>query len=170
MPCKTILQIGNEYLRRISAPVNFNTDPVLEYITDLEDTLLEFQKRKGLGRAIAAPQIAVMKRLIVMNSGGQRIVMINPVITARSAEMFEVWDSCFSADAAFFGKTLRNKSITVEYFDELGIQTIQTFGDDLSELFQHEIDHLDGILFTDRIINNLIIMRSEWEKLAATDS
>jgi peptide deformylase len=170
MPCKTILQIGDKTLKQVSSPVDFNTDPVSQYITDLEDTLLEFQKRKGLGRAIAAPQIAVMKRLIVMNFSGRRIVLINPVITARSAEMFEVWDSCFSADAAFFGKTLRHKNITIEYFNEFGIPTKQTFSDDLSELFQHEIDHLDGILFTDRIINNLIIMRSEWEKLAATDS
>ncbi len=58
-----------------------------------------------------------------------------------------VWDSCFSADLAFFGKTSRHKKIIVEYENEKGEKNIAEFQDDLSELFQHEIDHLKGILF-----------------------
>ena len=91
--------------------------------------------------------------------------MINPKITKRSDEKFDVWDSCFSADVAFFGKTPRYKEINVEYYDERQNQITAHFEDDLSVLFQHEIDHLDGVLFTDHITDNQIIMRSEWEKL-----
>lgn len=165
MAVKTILLIGDEKLREISQPVDFNNDPVEKYLCDLRDTLLNFQAIKKIGRAIAAPQIGVNKRIIYMEKDNIRIVLINPVIKAKSNEMFEVWDSCFSADVAFFGKTLRHKVISVEYFNERGDKNIEVFSGDLSELFQHEIDHLDGILFTDRIINNQIIMRVEWKKI-----
>jgi peptide deformylase len=101
-----------------------------------------------------------------MDAGGRRIVMINPAIAEKSAETFDVWDSCFSADAAFFGLTRRRREITVTYADESGRVRTELFRGDLSELFQHEIDHLDGILFTDRIVDNRIVMRSEWERMA----
>ena len=157
--------IGDEILRKKSAAVDFRTDPVGQYIQDLRDTLHHVQREKKIGRAIAGPQLAYMKRIVYMEAGGQKIIMINPRITSASQEMFEAWDSCFSADLAFFGKTLRHKTIAVNYFDENGTAVEEVFADDLSELFQHEIDHLDGILFTDRIIDNQIMMRSEWEKL-----
>lgn len=76
----------------------------------------------------------------------------------------DVWDSCFSADVAFFGKVRRNQRIEVAYYDERQNRVLAQFDGDLSELFQHEIDHLDGVLFTDHIIDNEIIMRSEWEQ------
>jgi peptide deformylase len=165
MAKKRILMIGDKNLRKISELANFDKDPVEQYVQDLSDTLHHVQKEKKIGRAIAAPQIGYFKRVIYMEAAGKRVVMINPEITQRSQETFEVWDSCFSADVAFFGKTIRNKSITVEYMTENREKVQETFTDDLSELFQHEIDHLDGILFTDRIVDNQIIMRSEWEKL-----
>jgi peptide deformylase len=67
---------------------------------------------------------------------------------------------------AFFIETVRSREITVKYTDEKGQDITETFSDDLSELFQHEIDHLDGILATDYLKDTRkIIMRSEWEKL-----
>ena len=165
MTIRPILMIGNPTLREKSDDVRFGEDNLTEIIQDLADTLHNFQRAKGIGRAIAGIQIGYAKRIVYMEAGGKSIVMINPRIIDRSDETFEVWDSCFSADVAFFGKTVRNRAITVEYFDEDQNKVTERFEDDLSELFQHEIDHLDGILFTDRIINNEIIMRSEWEKL-----
>ena len=165
MTVKPILMIGNPTLREKSDDVHFGENNLTGIIRDLADTLHNFQRTKGIGRAIAGIQIGYPKRIIYMEAGGRSIVMINPKIIDRSEETFEVWDSCFSADVAFFGKTVRNRAITVTYFDEDQNKVTERFGDDLSELFQHEIDHLDGILFTDRIINNEIIMRSEWEKL-----
>ena len=76
-----------------------------------------------------------------------------------------MWDSCYSFDVAFFVKIKRHKKIKVEYQDEHGRFISEEFVDDLSELFQHEIDHLDGILATDYLKDNKnIILRDEWEK------
>lgn len=168
MSVKTILMIGNPLLKNKSENVDFEKDPVVKYIGDLKDTLHKVQKEKKLGRAIAGPQIGYFKRIIYMETKGKSIVMINPVIIQKSAGTFEVWDSCFSADLAFFGKTIRYKEISIEYTTENQKRIQEIFSDDLSELFQHEIDHLDGILFTDHIVDNQVIMRSEWEKLKKT--
>ncbi len=154
-------------MRKKSTPVDFEHDDLQTYLDHLKDTLHHLQEAKKIGRAIAAPQIGIFKKIIYMESGQQRIILINPNIIDKSKEMFEVWDSCFSADVAFMGKTLRHREITVEHFDEKLNKKTSIFQDDLSELFQHEIDHLNGILFVDRIVDNQIIMRSEWEKLSA---
>lgn len=165
MSVKNVIMIGNEILRMKSGIVDFAVDPIDLYIQDLRDTLHHVQQVKKLGRAIAGVQIGYLKRIIYMEAKGKIIVMINPEITYKSEETFEVWDSCFSADLAFFGKTIRHKSITVEYTNAEREPVTETFTGGPSELFQHEIDHLDGILFTDRIDNNQIIMRSQWDKL-----
>lgn len=165
MAIQRILMIGNEVLRRTSEDVDFKTDDVEQILQDLRDTLHHAQDVKQIGRAIAAPQIGCLKRVVYMETTDQTIVMINPKVTHKSLETFVVWDSCFSADVAFFGKTVRYKTITVEYVDKNQTTMCNTFTDDFSELFQHEIDHLDGILFTDHIVDNHIIMRREWEKL-----
>ncbi len=79
--------------------------------------------------------------------------------------MFDVWDSCYSFDVAFFVNIARHKSIKVKYQDEKGKEKTKQFNDDLSELFQHEIDHLYGKLATDYLVDNKkIIMRDEWER------
>jgi peptide deformylase len=165
MTIKPILMIGNPKLRKTSSDVVFEEDNVAAIVQDLADTLHHIQQEKGLGRAIAAIQIGYLKRIVYMEAGGKRIVMINPRIVSRSEETMDVWDSCFSADVAFFGKVRRNQRITVAYYDEQRNNVVTQFADDLSELFQHEIDHLDGVLFTDHIIDHEIIMRSAWEKL-----
>ncbi len=165
MSIKRVLQIGNEALRLKSKSVNIDEEDVSEIITDLQDTLRAVKDEKGIGRGIAAPQIGVLKRIIYAECGNKEFVMINPEITSKSKETFEVWDSCFSADIAFFGMTVRHKYISVIYINDKGERVSENFSDDLSELFQHEIDHLNGILFTDRIIGNKIIMRGEWEKI-----
>ena len=157
--------IGNELLRKKSTPFDCSRESPAALVADVRDTLLSLQEEKKTGRALAAPQIGVLSQLIYMHTTEREIVMINPVITGKSEEMFEVWDSCFSADAAFFGNTLRHREIEVKYLDAECKKVKEVFRDDMSELFQHEIDHLQGILFTDRIIDNQIIMRSEWERL-----
>ena len=164
MARKEVVMIGDPLLRQKAEPVDFAADPVPQYVADLRDTLRSLQQEKGLGRAIAAPQIGYLKRIVYMEASGQTITMINPEILSRSPELFDVWDSCFSADVAFFGLTRRHRAIQVAYQNELGRQIVADFADDLSELFQHEIDHLDGVLFIDHIVDQQIIMRSEWER------
>jgi len=163
---RTILQLGNPALRRKSAPVtNFNHKDLEALIKDLADTLQDAKRRFGYGRGIAAPQIGELKRVVFIDTPVFKSPLINPRITWASDATFEVWDSCFSFNVGFFVLVDRHRSIKVEYIDGKGKrQAIRPEGD-LSELLQHEIDHLDGVLATDRMKDrNRIMMRSEWEK------
>jgi peptide deformylase len=162
---KEILLIGNPILREISEDVvSFDKD-LRSIIKDLNDTIVDFQIRKKTGRGIAAPQIGVLKKVLFLNLPNRSFTLINPEIVWRSNETIDVWDSCFSFDVAFYVKTKRYKSIKVKYQNEISETIEETFTDDLSELLQHEIDHLNGILATDHLKSNKdIILREEYDK------
>ena len=165
MAIKDVLMLGNPKLRDKSCDVNdFNLD-LEQNLNDLKNTLTHLQQTKKIGRALAAPQIGVMKKLIYYQLPERSIYMENPKITWKSEEMIHIWDSCYSFDIAFFVEIQRNKRISVEYQDEKGIKLTENYTDDLSELVQHEIDHLHGILAIDHLKDvKKIIMRSEWER------
>lgn len=165
MAKKDVLMIGHPLLRETCKEVYEFNDELKVIISDLRDTLLDLQATKRIGRAIAGPQIGYKKRVIFANLKNRKIVMVNPVIIQSSKEIIEIWDSCYSFDVTFFIKIKRNKVIKVRYQNEIGETIIEEFKDNLSELFQHEIDHLDGKLATDYLYDNRnIIMRDEWEK------
>jgi len=160
-----ILQLGNETLKKKSLPVkNFYNENLKKVAEDLRDTLNDARRKFGYGRGIAAPQIGELKRVIFIDTPDFKSAMINPRIVWASEKKFEVWDSCFSFSVAFFVLVDRHYGIRVEYFDEDGKKRVTEAEDKLSELLQHEIDHLDGILAVDRMKDpKKIIMRSEWE-------
>lgn len=157
--------IGNPKLREKSSEITIEKDLEI-IINDLRDTLHHLQKTKMIGRALAAPQIDFLKQVIFYDLPDREpFVMVNPKIIQKSQEKFWVWDSCFSFDVAFFVEIERHKKITVEYSDETGNLHVKEYKDDLSELVQHEMDHLDGILATDHLTDvKKIISRQEWEK------
>lgn len=157
--------MGDKILRKKSKKVPLQQiDKKL--IADLEDTLIDFRKKEGLGRGIAAPQIGVSKRMLYIITKEFSGILINPRIVKKSKEKIKVWDSCFSLKAAIFCKVLRNREIEVEFFDEKGKKQKIVAKAALSELLQHEIDHLDGIMCTDLVKSTKdIIMREEWEKM-----
>jgi peptide deformylase len=157
-----ILQLGNPNLRKKSLPVNKDED-IKKIITDLTDTLHEAQRKFKYGRGIAAPQIGVLKRIIYIDMPGFKSGLINPRIVKTSDKKFEVWDSCFSFNVAFFVLVDRHYSVEVEYFDQEGKKHTIEAEDKLSELLQHEIDHLDGILAIDRMKDKKIVVREELE-------
>lgn len=164
MPIREILLLGNQQLWQPSEVV---TDVISaetqEIICDLSETLANFRDANNFGRAIAAPQIGIHQRIIFTNVNGG-FTLINPVIRNSSAEMFELWDDCFSLPNLLV-KVRRHTEITVDFTDEHGVAHTLIFQNDLSELFQHEIDHLDGVLATDRAIDGRsIAMRSEIKK------
>lgn len=162
---KEILLIGNPELREKSVEITDFGKELEDLIIDLKDTIIDFQKRKGMGRGIAAPQIGVLKKVLYLHLPARSFVLVNPEMTWKSEETMQVWDSCFSFDVAFFVKTERFRSIKVKYQNEKGEILEETFQDDLSELLQHEMDHLHGVLATDHLKNNKdIILRAEWEK------
>ncbi len=165
MAIKEVLMLGNPKLREKSLIIDDFSLDFVQNLRDLKDTLTYLQETKKVGRAIAAPQIGVKKRLIYYQLTNKSFYMVNPKITRKSEEMINVWDSCYSFDIAFFVEIQRHKIIKVEYQDENGNLAFEDFSDDLSELVQHEIDHLNGILATDHLKDvKKIIMRSEWER------
>jgi peptide deformylase len=161
MAIREILLLGNPQLWQPSAPVaDVHARETQEIIRDLGETLGDFRSRKGFGRAIAAPQIGASRRIIFMNAG-QPLALINPAIIAASDEQMELWDDCFSFPDLMV-RVRRSVEITVGYTDERGAAQRMTVRNDLSELLQHEIDHLDGILATDRAVDaRSFALRSE---------
>jgi peptide deformylase len=168
MAIRTILQLGNPLLRQKCASV---TDPaadeIRQVVQDLADTLAHWRATTGYGRAIAAPQIGMLQRVIFLQLPGEGPwPLVNPEIVSQSEEKIIVWDACLSF-LCIFMQVERHRQITVRYQDLQG-ETLQIeAGDDrnISELLQHEIDHLDGILAIDRVIDpKTICTREEFEK------
>jgi peptide deformylase len=152
MPIREILLLGNPELWRPSSPVfNVHDRETSELIGDLAATLDNFREQNGFGRGIAAPQIGVGQRVIFLNIGGS-FPLINPTITRASRETMELWDDCFSIPDLMV-RVRRHVEVEVSYTDEHGSQRQMKASGGLSELLQHEIDHLNGILATDRAID-----------------
>ena len=164
MAVREILLLGNPQLWQPSAPVtDVHARETQEIISDLAATLADFRARQGFGRAIAAPQIGAQQRMIFVNMG-EPLPLINPSIVRASNEMMELWDDCFSFPDLMV-RVRRHAEIEVRYTDAHGATHLLTANSDLSELLQHEIDHLDGILATDRAIDaRSFALRSEVER------
>ena len=162
MAVRKILLLGNPILRTRCSPVKeFSSKETRGTIADLRDTLVDFRKRRGFGRGIAAPQIGSTLGIIFIRLGGLD-ALINPKIIKRSTQTIELWDDCFSFPDLLV-KVRRHKKIVVSYVDEAGERKILKASDALSELLQHEIDHINGVLAIDRAIRKQdILLRSEF--------
>ena len=152
MTVREILQLGNPQLYRISEDVSTSDLVRIPLIVqDLHDTMMDFLRRYGAGRAIAAPQIGVMKRIVYMHIDAP-VVFLNSKLKNLSDEMIEIWDDCMCFPDLLV-KLKRHKRCTVEYRDEAWNLKSMDLEDDLSELLQHEYDHLDGVLAVMRAID-----------------
>jgi peptide deformylase len=148
-----LLLLGNPLLYEKAAPILYHELPLVStWVADLHDVMEAIRAKYNFGRGIAAPQLGIMKQLIYTNVE-KPMVFINPQLTYKSEEEFERWDDCMSFPNLLV-KVKRHKTITVNYLDENWQSQNITFHDALSELFQHEYDHLDGILCTMRAIND----------------
>ena len=154
--------LGDPVLREIARPVESFDDPI--FIRDIQvlyATLLDFRRKNKFGRAISAPQIGRGQRLIAMCLDGERHILINPEITWTSAERFTMWDDCMSFPALLV-RLERAHSISIHFQNESGAhQDWERLDIATSELLQHEIDHLDGILAIDRAIDRESIILRE---------
>jgi peptide deformylase len=153
MAISDILLLGNPKLYEKSVLVE--KDELYQFqpqINLMFKTVLDFRKKYGAGRAIAAPQIGLQKRIICFNID-KPIAMINPELTDLSEELFEVWDDCMSFPNLLV-KVKRHKKLTLTFFDLNWEKQTWKLEDDLAELIQHEYDHLDGILATQLAIDN----------------
>ncbi len=142
---RKILLLGDETLYEKSDLVSqAELSQLQPVVRDLHDTLMDFRVRYGAGRAIAAPQIGVMKRLIYMHVD-HPVALINPTIRFPDGGLMEVLDDCMSFPGLYV-KVMRHDRCVVQYRDMDWNECEMTLEGDLSELIQHEYDHLDGIL------------------------
>ena len=148
-----ILKLGNSELYEISESLTRDEFPfALKKASEMHSLILEYRKVYGAGRAIAAPQIGYQKRMIALYID-RPVVMINPLLFNHSDEMIELWDDCMSFPNLLV-KVRRHKRCSLKFLDENREEQIWNLEDDLSELIQHEYDHLDGILATQRAIDD----------------
>ena len=153
MQLSDILQLGDPRLYEVCSPVTLDEIPeLIPVIKDMADLVLQFRTKYGAGRAIAAPQIGVMKRLVVMNIE-QPIALLNPELYDFSEVMMEMWDDCMSFPNLMV-RLKRHKNCKVRFKNLQWEDQIWELENDLSELLQHECDHLDGILATMRAIDD----------------
>lgn len=144
-----ILLLGDPALYAVSAPVTKEELPEMERVcADLHDTLLEYRRLHGAGRAIAAPQIGVRKRLLYMYIDSP-VAFLNPCLTFPDLERMPVLDDCMSFPGLLV-KVHRYRRCVITYRDLQWRECRMELEGDLSELLQHEYDHLDGILATMR--------------------
>ncbi len=153
-PLAALVSLGDPRLRRANMPVLDPTDRMfVEARETLHEALAAFRLEHGFGRAIAAPQLNDPRRYIAMNLGDGPFTLHNPIIVWRDKETFTLWDDCMSFPDLLV-RVERHRSITVQYLDEHGHECILEKVDPaLSELLQHEIDHLDGVLAVDRALD-----------------
>lgn len=153
MKLEMILPLGDHRLyQKCDEVVKEEVNDLKPVIQDLHDIIIEFRAKYKAGRAIAAPQIGVMKRLIYMNID-KPVVIMNPVLSDLSDEMFELWDDCMCFPNLLV-RLKRHKTITLTFRDENWKEHSWPLEDSLSELIQHEYDHLEGILATQRAIDS----------------
>lgn len=148
-----IVKLGDPRLYQICEPVlKEELYFVKDWVKDMHEAMEDIRKVYGFGRGIAAPQLGIMKRLFYLNLDRPYII-INPVLKNQSKEMFELWDDCMSFPNLLV-KVKRHHSLTLEYLDENWEKQSWHANDAISELIQHEYDHLDGVLCTMRAVDD----------------
>lgn len=140
-------------------------------VESLAETLLRtvhaFRARHGWGRAIAAPQVGEPVRLVAMAIDGRETVLVDPAIEWRSTEVHELWDDCMSLPEIAV-RVRRHERVSVRYRELDGSEAAFERADPaLSELLQHELDHLDGVLMTVRAVPGSPLVARENRELVA---
>lgn len=171
-----VVQLGNPILRREADEVrnaNVNTAVIQELIDDM---LATCEESGGVG--IAAPQVGLSVRIIIVASKPtpaypraptiKPVAMINPKITMKSENLETGWEGCMSIPG-LRGNAGRHKTIKLSYLTRFGAPiTDEAWGGFLARVAQHEVDHLDGIMFTDRTHPLELISEKEYQKLVAS--
>lgn len=152
MAIRDLLLLGNPLLNQRSEPVQrAELSAAVAVGQDLRDTMNSFREKHGWGRAIAAPQIGVLKRIAYLQVDKPWLI-INPVVSALSEEMMDLWDDCMSFPD-LLARVKRHVCFTLAYHDENWREHQLRIDGVFSELLQHEIDHLDGVLAVSKAID-----------------
>lgn len=146
MAIRTIRKDGDDVLRKVCRKVDVIDERILTLLDDMKETMY---KAQGVG--LAAPQVGVLRRVAVIDVGEGLIELINPVIVFEGGEQLEE-EGCLSIPN-IRGQVKRPAKVIVRAMDRKG-ETFEMAGKELLAIaFSHEIDHLNGILFTDKAIN-----------------
>jgi peptide deformylase len=150
MQKKIVLTSPNAELRKISSPYSIEDLFASEIQTLIQDLKETMKQENGIG--IAAPQIGIHKRLILVDTGGQKIqAFFNPIITSKSFSKVQSEEGCISVPGVF-GIVKRHRAVTVTALNAQGESIAFRVDGLLAIVFQHEVDHLDGILFIDKVL------------------
>lgn len=154
MAIRNVVQIGDEILRKKSKPVREFDEKLWELLDDMKETMI---KNNGCG--LAAVQVGVLRRAIVIDVNHMRLELINPEIVESYGEQIEK-EGCLSVKNEY-AYVKRPEEVTVKALDRYGNEFMISGVDLLARAFCHEIDHLEGILFTDKIIKDYKEPRSK---------
>jgi len=148
-----LLLLGDPRLYETCEPVRPNELPLVPgWVADLHAVMEDIRDTYQFGRGIAAPQLGIMKRLFYLNADRPRVI-INPEISELSTETDELWDDCMSFPNLIV-RVRRHRRLTLTYRDEHWQPHIWPVTDwHISELIQHEYDHLNGVLCTMRAVD-----------------
>ena len=141
-----VVAIGDEVLREKAKPVKEITPNILKLLDNMADTLYA---AKGVG--LAAPQIGVSKRVIVVDIGEGLIELINPQILESAGKAVDT-EGCLSVPG-MVGEVARAERIVLKGLNRKGKEVTYRVRGLLARVFQHELDHLEGIVFVDKAQN-----------------
>ncbi|HHW32214.1 MAG TPA: peptide deformylase [Clostridiaceae bacterium] len=157
MAIRNIRKDGEEVLRKRCKEIDVINDKILTLLKDMADTMYE---NDGVG--LAAPQVGILKRAVVIDVGEGLLELINPVIISQEGEVVDA-EGCLSIPG-IYGEVKRPQSVVVEALNPKG-EKITVKGEGLlARALCHEIDHLDGILFKDKVIRFLDTEEQEPEE------
>ena len=149
MALRQIILFDDEILRKKSKEVEVIDEKIKEILDDMANTMYN----AGNGAGLAAPQVGILKKLVVIDMGQGLIKLVNPKIIKQEGKQ-QVIEGCLSLPN-IFGKLIRPAKVTVQALDENGKEIIITGTGDFAKCLCHEIDHLDGVLFTDFVTEYL---------------
>ena len=153
MSTRSILQLGEPRLHRVSEPVApADVAALADVVRDLHDTMRAFQQRHGWGRAIAAPQIGVHRRIVAM-CVDEPVTFFNPVLDEQDAEAVEYWEDCMSFPDLLV-RVRMPRACRLTWRDAQWRERRAWLTGDYAALLLHEVDHLDGVLATQRAVED----------------
>lgn len=163
MTQKTIVPFGDPILRKTAKPVTEMTDRIRRLLDDMAETLYATDN----GAALAAPQVGILKRIVVMDCGEGLIELINPEIIEMSGEQTGP-EACLSFPG-YAGIVKRADYVKVKAMDREWNEQILEGRGFTARCFQHEIDHLNGVLFVDHVRDDELYLERIQEKVSLLD-
>lgn len=168
-----IAQLGAPVIRERAVEIADIHDPQLQALID--DLFATVADENGMG--IAAPQVSVSKRIIILSPKPnsrypyaptmEPTVMINPEMLWASSEMEKDWEGCLTVPG-IRGIVPRHQAIRIRYHTRQGVMVEAAYEGFLARVFQHEVDHLDGVVFLDRVESTKdLVTEKEWQRIIA---